>query len=222
MTIQLEVWGPYALFTRPEMKVERVSYDVMTPSAARGILDAVFWHPGMVWRVDRIVVMRPIKFANIRRNEVMDTISARNVESMILRPSRKNREKLAIYTSESIAQRSSIILKDVKYVIEAHFDMTPKAKDGDTPAKFISEFNRRANKGQYYHHPYFGTREFPAEFRLWHSNSGKPQGFEQGRRDLGYMLYDLDYSDCDNPQPVFFRAELLDGVLNTENVQVTA
>ena len=218
MTVQLEVWGPYALFTRPEMKVERVSYDVMTPSAARGILEAVFWHPGMVWRIDRIVVMNPIRFTSVRRNEVSSVISADTIRSMINDPSKDS----AIYASSDIQQRASTILRDVHYVIEAHFDMNSKAAAGDTPAKFISMFNRRAQNGQYYHHPYFGTREFPVDFRLWDVNKGQPKGFENGHRDLGYMLYDMDYRDPADPQPMFFRAELINGVLDATDPKVSS
>lgn len=217
MSIKLEVWGDYALFSRPEMKVERVSYDVMTPSAARGILEAVFWHPGMRWIVDRIVVMNPIRFINIRRNEVKSVVNGTVIRKMIKDPAYDS----AIYTSSDIQQRSSMILRDVHYVIEAHFGLTGNMAVGDTPAKFVSMFNRRAEKGQYYHHPYMGTREFPAEFRLW-TREASPRGFESGHRDLGYMLYDMDYSDPKDIKPLFFRGELVDGVLNVSNPKVTS
>lgn len=215
MSVRLEVWGEYALFSRPEMKVERVSYDVMTPSAARGILEAIFWHPGMKWVIDRIVVLNPIRFINIRRNEVKSIVNGSSIRAMIKDPTKES----TIYTSSDIQQRSSMILRDVRYVIEAHFDTTEHVSDGDSPAKFISMFNRRAEKGQCYHHPYLGTREFPADFRLW-TSAEEPVGFESGRHDLGYMLYDMDYSDPKNIKPLFFRGELIDGVLNATNQKV--
>lgn len=218
MSVFLEVWGKYALFTRPEMKVERVSYDIMTPSAARGILEAIFWHPGLIWRVDRIVVMNPIKFASVRRNEVSSVISADNIRSMINDPAKDS----AIYTSTDIQQRASTVLREVRYVIEAHFDMTNEQGEQDNPAKFISMFNRRAQKGQYYHHPYFGTREFPVDFQLWGKDRGEPKGFELGERDLGYMLFDMDYSDPEYPKPLFFRAKLENGVLDVRKPKVSS
>ncbi|WEV53572.1 type I-C CRISPR-associated protein Cas5c [Bifidobacterium sp. ESL0704] len=216
MAIQLEVWGSGALFTRPEMSVERVSYDVMTPSAARGILEAIYWHPGMRWVVDKITVMNPIKFDNIRRNEVSSVLSARTAHSMM-----EGKGGEVIYTSDTIQQRASTFLRDVHYVIEAHFDMTDRASKEDSPAKFISIFNRRVAKGQCFHHPYFGCREFPVDFKSWEDKQS-PKGFEQGKRDLGYMLYDMDYRDPENIKPLFFRAELNDGVMNLENARVVS
>ena len=125
--IQVEVWGDYALFTRPELKVERVSYDVMTPSAARGLIEAIYWHPGLRWHIDRIHVMNPIAFTNIRRNEVKDKILASNVRSVMT----GGDKPLAIYTGESIQQRASMVLTDVRYVIDCHFTMTDKAAPSD-------------------------------------------------------------------------------------------
>ncbi|BDR55230.1 type I-C CRISPR-associated protein Cas5 [Bombiscardovia apis] len=217
MPVKLEVWGDYALFTRPEMKAERVSYDVMTPSAARGILEAIFWHPGMRWCIDSITVMNPIRFTNVRRNEVKSVISGRNIRDMMENPAKDS----AIYTSQDIQQRASMVLRDVRYVIEAHFEMTKNQSPEDNPAKFLSMFNRRAEKGQYYHHPYFGTREFPVNFQLW-SGEVSPIGFEEGERDLGYMLYDMDFSDATNIKPLFFRAKLNSGVLDTTAPEVFA
>ena len=208
MSIKMEVWGDYALFSRPEMKVERVSYDVMTPSAARGILEAVLWHPGMKWIVDRIYVCSPIRFTNIRRNEVKDTVSARNVRTAMA----KGCEGLYLVTSESIQQRAAMVLRDVHYVIEAHFVMTDKAAESDSPAKFQSMMQRRLEKGQFYHQPCFGVREFPANFKPCTEKAACPDEL-RGEKDLGWMLLDMDYSDAENIQPLFFRAVLRDGVL---------
>jgi CRISPR-associated protein Cas5d len=215
MPIRLEVWGDYACFTNPALKVERVSYDVMTPSAARGILEAIFWHPGMKWVIDRIHVLAPIKFVNIKRNEV-DGVISRNTIAAMMRGKKMNN---VIYTSESIQQRATTMLQDVHYVIDAHFGMTAKKAENDTPAKFQSIFNRRAERGQCFHEPYFGCREFPVKFRLWEENK-PPQGFEHGTRELGYMLYDLDYTNLGDPHPQFFRAQLIDGVLDVTDIEV--
>ena len=158
MSISVEVWGDYACFSRPEMKVERVSYDVMTPSAARGILDAIFWHPGLRWHIDRIHVLSPIHFTSIRRNEVKDVISASNVKTTMER----RKGTLYLATPESIQQRAALVLCNVRYVIDAHFEMTEKAAPGDNPGKFQDIMKRRLAKGQAYHQPCFGVREFPA------------------------------------------------------------
>lgn len=207
MSVQVEVWGEYACFSRPEMKVERVSYDVMTPSAARGLLDAIYYHPGMRWVIDRIHICSPIRFTNIRRNEVKDTINARGVHSAM-----EKGEELFLATPESIQQRAAMILRDVRYVIDAHFEMTQKASPGDNPGKFQDIMRRRLEKGQAYHQPYLGVREFPANFRLCTELPPCPQEL-LGTHDLGWMLLDLDYSDPENITPHFFRASVQDGVL---------
>ena len=209
MSVQLEVWGDYALFTRPEMKVERVSYDVMTPSAARGILEAIFWHPGLRWVVDRIHVCAPIRFTNVRRNEVKATISASTARTMM----EKGGEAPYISTSENIQQRAAMVLRDVHYVIDAHFELTERAAPGDNPGKFQEMMTRRMEKGQCYHEPYFGTREFPVHFKPCQDYPPCPDEL-RGERDLGYMLWDLDYSDPGNIQPLFFRAVLREGILH--------
>lgn len=208
MAVQVEVWGDYALFTRPEMKVERVSYDVITPSAARGILEAIYWHPGMRWVIDRIQVCQPIRFTNIRRNEVKATISGRVMKMAM------ERGKTIPYmdASKEIQQRASLLLTDVRYVITAHFDMTEKAAEGDNPGKFQDIIKRRLQKGQYYHQPYFGCREFQVYFQ---EAAGAYPCVEElrGEKDLGYMLYDLDYSNPEDVRPMFFRAVMRDGVI---------
>ena len=138
MAIQVEVWGDYALFSRPEFKVEHVSYDTMTPSAARGLLESIYWHPGLRWRIDRIHVCSPIRFTNIRRNEVKDTISARKVKTVM----EKGQGELYLATPESIQQRAAMVLRDVHYVIDAHFEMTQRANPGDNPGPFRPDGER--------------------------------------------------------------------------------
>ena len=207
MSISVEVWGDYALFSRPEMKTERVSYDVMTPSAARGLLESVFWHPGLKWVVDRIHVCAPIRFTNIRRNEVKDTVSARKMQTLM-----EKGGEAYLATPESIQQRAAMVLRDVHYVIDAHFDMTMRASPTDNPGKFQEMMRRRVEKGQFYHEPCFGVREFPANFRPCTELPLCPEELK-GEKDLGWMLLDMDYSDKENITPRFFRAILRDGVL---------
>ncbi|MBR4000244.1 MAG: type I-C CRISPR-associated protein Cas5 [Clostridia bacterium] len=208
MSIRLEVWGDFACFTRPEMKTERVSYDVMTPSAARGILEAVFWHPGLMWKIDRIHVCNPIRFTNIRRNEVKATIPASKARTVMERSA----GELYLATSQEIQQRAAMVLRDVRYVIEAHFDMTSHAAPSDNPGKFQDIIKRRIRRGQCYHYPYFGCREFPVNFAMCETVPECPPEL-LGNRNLGYMLWDMDYSDPENIQPLFFRAELNNGIL---------
>lgn len=209
MAIQVEVWGEYACFSRPEMKTERTSYDVMTPSAARGLLESIFWHPGMKYVIDRIHVCSPIRFTNIRRNEVRDTISARKVKAVM----EKGQGELYLAASESIQQRAAMVLKDVHYVIDAHFEMTERAAPSDNPGKFQDIIKRRLESGKCYSMPYFGTREFPAQFQRCTAMPPCPEEL-RGTRELGWMLLDMDYSDPKNITPRFFRAKLEDGVLN--------
>ncbi len=208
MAIKVEVWGDYALFTRPEMKVERVSYDVMTPSAARGLLEAIYWHPGLKWVITSIRVCAPIRFQNLRRNEVKDTIKARSVRTVM----ESGKGSLYLSTADSIQQRASMLLRDVRYVIEARFEMTDKAAPGDNPGKFSDIIRRRLERGQCYHQPYFGCREFPAHFRACENVPECPPEL-MGDKDLGWMLYDMDYSDSEDIRPMFFRGVLRDGLL---------
>ena len=214
--VKVKVWGDYALFTRPEMKVERCSYDVITPSAARGILEAIYWHPGMRWVIDRIYVNKPIQFTGIRRNEVKSKISASNALSVY----NGNQRDLSISSKAEIVQRASLLLRDVEYVIEAHFEMTEKANNSDNPGKFKDIIMRRLRKGECFHTPYFGCREFPVRFCLF-ENDGVSTAYEdEAERDLGYMLYDLDYSDPQNIQPMFFRALMKKGIIDVQNCEV--
>ena len=208
MPISLEVWGDYACFTRPEMKTERVSYDIMTPSAARGLLESIYWHPGMRWVIDRIHVCTPIRFTNLRRNEVKSTISARSARTVMER----GKGELYLATSQDIQQRAAMLLRDVRYIIDAHFDITDQAADSDNAGKFQDIVKRRIKRGQFYSQPYFGCREFPAQFKACEAPPSCPEELK-GVRDLGYMLWDLDYSDPENITPLFFRAALQDGVL---------
>lgn len=210
--IQLEVWGPYALFSRPEMHVERVSYDVPTPSAARGMVEAIYYHPGLQWHIRRIYVLNPIRFTNIRRNEVKGKILRDDVYSAI-----QGGKAPFLATSQQIAQRAAMVLQDVHYVIEAEFTMTDRAAPGDNPGKFQDIVTRRMAKGQCYHTPYFGCREFPAAFRAW---QGGAIPTISTSCDLGFMLHDLDYSNPENITPTYFRAKLEHGVLDTQNCEV--
>lgn len=208
MPISLEVWGDYACFSRPELKTERVSYDVVTPSAARGLLESIFWHPGMRWTVDRIHVCAPIRFTNLRRNEVRSTVNARAARTVMERGT----GDLYLVTSQDIQQRASMLLRNVHYVIDAHFDLTDRKAPSDNAGKFQDIIKRRIQKGQFYSMPYLGCREFPARFKACEILPPCPEEL-QGERDLGYMLWDLDYSDPENITPLFFRARLRDGVL---------
>lgn len=209
----MEVWGDYACFCNPALKVERFSYEVMTPSAARGILEAVMWHPGMRWKVDRIYVLSPIEYTNIRRNEVESKLSASKAKSAML----GKQIDLYIDASSDIQQRAATVLKNVHYVIEAHFEMTENANESDNPGKFQEMMRRRLEKGQCYHQPYLGCREFPAKFRLWEFDSVPMVDIS---KNLGLMLYDMDYSDKNNITPTFFNAVLKNGVLYVADCEV--
>lgn len=214
--VRVKVWGEYALFCRPEMKVERCSYDVITPSAARGILEAIYWHPGLCWVIDKIYVNRPIQFTSVRRNEVKNKISANNVLPVY----NGSHKPLYISTKADIVQRASLILRDVEYVIEAHFDMTQKAAPGDNPGKFKDIMKRRLKRGECFHTPYFGCREFPVRFCDCEDEEIHTAYEGEGKRDLGFMLYDMDYSDPENIQPMFFRAVMDNGVIDVRNCEV--
>ena len=213
--VKIRAWGEYALFCRPEMKVERCSYDIITPSAARGLLEAVYWHPGCRWVVDKIYLRKPIRFTSVRRNEVKSKVSG----SRALGVMQGKREDLSICSKAEIVQRASMILRDVDYVIEAHFEMTDKANDTDNPGKFKDIVMRRLRRGECYHQPYFGCREFPANVALYEENEVET-AYPGERRDLGFMLYDMDYTDPENIQPTFFRAVLEDGVLDLKDCEV--
>jgi CRISPR-associated protein Cas5d len=218
---RVEVTGRYACFTRPELKVERVSYDVITPSAARGILEAIFWKPAIKYVIDEIAVCSPIRFENIRRNEVNSKASARVP---------------CIGASDDRAQRASMVLRDVKYVITTHFEPVEGKLDiengnRDTLSdgsfnhgKFAESIKRRLRKGQNYHQPYLGTREFPAAVRLIEDNEEPPVSITDSR-SLGLMLYDIDFEKDRKGNviaftPMFFRAEMTHGTINLRDAEV--
>ena len=198
------------------MKVERCSYDVMTPSAARGILEAIYWHPGMCWIIDRIYVVNPVRFTSVRRNEVKSKISAANV----LQVYNGADKPLSISTKAEIVQRASLLLRDVEYVIEAHFEMTKNANETDNPGKFKDIIMRRLRRGECFHMPYFGCREFPTNFSLCEEETIKTAYDDVEEKDLGFMLFDMDYSDRNNIQPMFFRAVMRKGVLDLRDCEV--
>jgi CRISPR-associated protein Cas5d len=191
---RLKVWAENACFTRPEMKVERVSYDVMTPSAARAVFEAILWKPAIRWIVEQIDVLKPVRWESVRRNELGAVMSPRTE---------------GIFIEDQRQQRASLVLRDVCYVIHAHFEMTEKSGPSDSVAKFQEMFLRRAQKGQCFNTPYLGCREFSAAFELIPTNSELPIPIAEDR-DLGWMLQDLDFS-CDPPLPKFFRAMMEKG-----------
>lgn len=208
--IRLQIWGDRACFTRPEMKVERVSYDVITPSAARGILEAIHWKPSIRWVIDRIQVLKLIRFESIRRNEVGSKISAGSITKAMKAGSTAG---LANYVDQDRQQRASTVLRDVAYVIEAHFELTGQAGADDSEGKHLDIFNRRARKGQHFHAPCMGVREFPASFRLIENDEPALMSDSAllGEKDLGWMLHDIDFKNDYTPH--FFRARMLDGVI---------
>ena len=226
--IHLQVSGDYALFSRPEMKVERVSYDVMTPSAARGILEAIYWKPQIRWIIAAIHVLNPIRFTNIRRNEVASKIPIKGgtgVNATMRDPSIRPTMDVA----ENRQQRASLLLKDVAYLIKAHVHILDhRLEKGDVPSpeteaigKHLDMFKRRARKGQAFHQPYFGCREFPVRFELIENESNLPTPHESlgGEKDLGFMLHDIEFDQdratkkVRSTTPHFFRATMTDGVI---------
>lgn len=201
--VKLKVWGDFACFTRPEMKVERVSYDVMTPSAARAVLEAIYWKPSIRWIVDRIHVLKPIRFMNIRRNEVASKIPLGNITLAMKDPI----TPLALFIEDDRQQRAALVLRDVCYGIEAHFDYV--GQDDRSDGKHLDMFNRRATSGQCFTQPYLGCREFSANFELVEDFPASPL---KGTQDLGWMLHDIDFAN--DMEAKFFRAEMADGVIN--------
>jgi CRISPR-associated protein Cas5d len=230
--IRLHVWGDFACFTRPEMKVERVSYDVITPSAARGILEAIYWKPEIRWVVTRLHVLEPIRFTSLRRNEVGSKIPEKTARAVM----KSGRGVLQLQVEHDRQQRAATLLRDVAYVIEARFEIR---SGEDNPSKHLDQFNRRARNGQCFHRPYLGCREFPADFALVeHPQHPMPTSTlpeEQRDRDLGYMLYDIQYEpaaagkkatydiiDSHAGQrwivtPRFYRAVLRGGSIDVQN-----
>lgn len=210
--IKLHCWGELACFTRPEMKVERVSYDVITPSAARGILEAIYWKPEIRWIVTRLHVLKPIQFTSLRRNEVGAKIPAGTVASAM----RSGRGALGMYIEAERQQRSALLLRDVAYVIEAHFQI---AAGEANEAKHLDQFNRRARAGRCFTRPYLGCREFAADFELIEAESAIPKIDEAllAERDLGWMLHDIDFPN--DRQPRFFRAQMVNGIIDVPSFE---
>ena len=209
----LEIAGELACFTRPEMKVERVSYDVITPSAARSVFEAILWKPAIRWHVRRIEVLKPVRFMNLRRNEVGSKVSASNVTK-----ARNGSDiDLAIYADDSSerAQRASLLLRDVAYRIHADLEVRADRQDPMPAQKHHAMFERRATNGQWVNQPYLGCREFAARVRLVTDPASEPAPISD-TRDFGWMLHDLDFSDPADPQPVFFRAQMNAGVIEVD------
>ncbi|MDI6875427.1 MAG: type I-C CRISPR-associated protein Cas5c [Methanomicrobiales archaeon] len=206
--VRLKVWGDYACFTRPEMKTERVSYDVITPSAARGILEAIHWKPAIRWKIDKIHVLNPIKFDNVRRNERSGKIPVGKVQSAF------HGKDVTLFqdATKDAVQRASLVLRDVCYGIEAHFEVTNEATSEDTIEKHYNMALRRIRKGQCFHQPYFGCREFPVRFELIEGEM--PRSCYTGEKDLGFMLYDIDFDD--NMKAIFYRAVMVGGVIDVQ------
>ena len=208
--VRLHVWGKHALFTRPESKAERVSYDVPTPSAARGIVEAIHWKPAIAWSIDRIHVLNPIVFDSIRRNEV----SQKGPAPAAVRSAARSGAPLSLVVEDNRQQRASLVLRDVAYVIEAHFTLTDKAGAGDNEGKHIDIFRRRARHGECFQQPCLGCREFPAYFSLLEEGDEVPRSAlaDDAPRDLGLMLYDMDFAH--GMQPMFYRPRLEQGIIH--------
>lgn len=211
-TFCLEVSGPFACFTRPEMKVERVSYDVMTPSAARSIFEAILWKPAIRWRVHRIEVLKPIRWINLRRNEVSAVVSTRNVQQAMAAGS----GTLGLYIEDERQQRAGYFLRDVAYRVHADLSLAPSS--AEPLVKYTEMFTRRATRGQCVNQPYLGCREFAADVRLVMTDS-PPTASIGETRDLGWMLHDLDFTHPSDPQPRFFNAKMVNGVVQVPSFE---
>ena len=211
----LQISGDYACFTRPEMKVERVSYDVITPSAARAVFEAILWKPAFRWQIRRIEVLRPVRWMNLRRNEVASVVSTRNVQQAMLAGDAANPGELGILVEDDRQQRAALLLRDVAYRVHADLEVLDNLPDPQPPQKFFSMFERRAENGQCVNQPYLGCREFDARVRLVTSPGAGPPPIAE-TRDLGWMLHDLDFSHPSDPQPVFFRAQMTAGVIEVD------
>lgn len=204
----LDVRGDWACFTRPEMKVERVSYDVITPSAARAVFEAIYYKPAMRWAVRRIEVLAPIRWMNLRRNEVASVASTSKAQQAM----KQGRGELALYVDEDRQQRAALLLRDVAYRLHADLIVRPEREDPSPAPKFFEMFARRAHKGQCVNQPYLGCREFAARWRLVGELASEPAPLAE-TSDLGWMLHDLDFTNPLDPQPRFFRAQMNAGVI---------
>ncbi|MGB5103902.1 MAG: type I-C CRISPR-associated protein Cas5c [Steroidobacteraceae bacterium] len=205
----IDVSGDFACFTRPEMKVERVSYDVITPSAGRAIFEAILWKPAIRWQLERIEVLNPIRWISLRRNEVGAVASTRNAVSAM----RGGSASVGLIVEDDRQQRAGLFLRDVRYRLSARFNLTDRAGPGDSAGKFVDMFRRRAIAGQCVNQPYLGCREFSARVRLVEDPAAEPQPLAEASADLGWMLYDLDFTRPGDPKPRFFRARLDEGIL---------
>jgi CRISPR-associated protein Cas5d len=207
-TLKFRCSGPLAIFSRPELKTERFSYQVPTPSALRGIVEAVLWKPAIVWRIQRIHVLRPIQFTSFRRNEVNNKAVAPTAKVIA-----EGGAPPVYCADEDRAQRNTVALRDVDYLVEARFSLTERAGEGDTVAKFLAMFERRLEKGQAFQQPYFGCRECAADVRPC---SGNERAIPE-TQDLGIMLWDIAFrSENERPdnRPVFYWARMKDGVID--------
>lgn len=217
MGIKIRVWGEDALFTRPEFKAERYSYDVMTPSAARGIMESIYWHPGMKWVIDKIHVINPIKFRQVKRNEVKDKISKSQMLSSM------NGSDKSVYlnvNSKQVMQRNAVLLTDVEYVIEAHFIVTNEQQTHNED-KIAAIVGKRIKKGKCYQTPYFGCKEFPLKFEMYNELEQKESCYkDMDELHFGMMLYDMDYSDKENIKPIFFNSVMRNGVIDISDSEV--
>jgi CRISPR-associated protein Cas5d len=214
----LKVWGDYACYTRPEMKVERVSYDVITPSAARAVFESIFWKPPVRWQIEKIEVLEPIQWLSVRRNEVSDVVPAGAVKSAMKRGKSGATGPLALYVEDHRQQRASLILKEVAYRLHARMVINPELLGADeNPGKYYAMFERRAKAGQVFHRPYLGCREFAANYSWVDLAAENQEPALQESRDLNWMLYDLDYANPQSPQPLFFQAQMDNGVIMVPN-----
>lgn len=221
----LEVTGDYACFTRPEMKVERVSYDLITPSAARAVFDSILWKPAIRWRIRKIEVLKPVRWISVRRNEVASVASSRNA----LTAMNEGQGRMALYIEDDRQQRAGLFLRDVAYRLYADMELVTEEARAN-PAKYVAMFNRRAEAGQCVNQPYLGCREFAASFRPvsliedghggYQASGTEPPALQEMSADLGWMLYDLDYADRADPKPQFFRARVEHGVMDLARVEV--
>lgn len=211
--IKVLISGDRACFTRPEMKTERVSYDVITPSAARGILEAVYWKPAIAWKIDSIQVVNEIRFDTFRRNELASKLSYQNAKVAYSK-------NVPVYVDVMAdrQQRATMYLKDVAYIVTAHFEMTARAGESDTPEKHYNIALRRLRKGQCFNQPYLGCREFPATVSLVEDGSVESYYQDIDRFDLGFMLYDIDFKN--SMEPMFYRAVMKNGVIDTSRQEV--
>lgn len=211
--IKVLISGDRACFTRPEMKTERVSYDVITPSAARGILEAVYWKPAIAWKIDSIQVVNEIRFDTFRRNELASKLSYQNAKAAYSK-------NVPVYVDAMAdrQQRATMYLKDVAYIVTAHFEMTARAGESDTPEKHYNIALRRLRKGQCFNQPYLGCREFPATVSLVEDGSVESYYQDIDRFDLGFMLYDIDFKN--SMEPMFYRAVMKNGVIDTSRQEV--